>query len=422
MNNLTSHANTRTSQAAYIVRRGFTIIELLVVVLIGLIILSIAVPAFQSMIYSSNRSLAVNAVEAASLMARDVALSSGQDGAVVFVYDPVIGKVQIIPAVMVGTLKESTAAPVGGGGLGFNETPFFYRDVFVPATSGETIEMPSFWMVRGYAPPHSMIDRDSAGNPAAVWFTSDAYGGVNPNDAVKDSDHWVFPETGFFARNSQVVGGSLDGDFDNVNAADPTARQSFMIRFNARTGVMSRDTNSALFLNPRNSRLRPYGDQPRDLERALRVDLADDVEAWAQRAVEAGNLTPEDTIPWSPNDETLRTQIIGNASNDTILVKPVTRIAVYDERKLGIGVNARGLNKLTNTLYLPADQSSADNEIKFDETLFASGFSESLLIEQIDQWIDGDTNFDGFFNSEDEPETRLYLIQSYTGELQEVLR
>ena len=40
-------------------------------------------PAFQNTIYSSNRSLAVNAVQASSLMARDVALNTGQDGAVV---------------------------------------------------------------------------------------------------------------------------------------------------------------------------------------------------------------------------------------------------------------------------------------------------------------------------------------------------
>ena len=408
----------------HFVRRGFTIIELLVVVLIGLIILSIAVPAFQSMIYSSNRSLAVNAVEAASLMARDVALSSGQDGAVVFVYDPTVGKVQIIPAVKIGTLKESTTAPsAGGGAVGLNETPYFLRDVFVPATTGETIEMPPFWMVRGYAPPRTMIDRDSAGNEAAVWYTSDVYGGTNANDAVKEVDHWVFPETGFFPFDAQVVGGGLDGSLDNVNDTDPTARQSFMIRFNARTGVMSRDTNSALFVNPRNSRKRPFGDQPRrGLERSLRVDLADNMEAWARRSVLAGNLTPEDTIPWSPNDETLREKIIGNASNDTILVKPVTRIAVYDERKLGIGVGARGLNKVTNTLYLPADQTSRNTPIQFDSDQFASGFNADDLLEKIDQWIDGDTNFDGLFNADDEPETRLYLIQSYTGELQEVLR
>lgn len=74
-------------------RPAFTIVELLVVILIGLIILTIAVPAFQTMAYSSNRSLAVNALQASSQMARDVAINAGEDGAVVFIYDPQVGKI-----------------------------------------------------------------------------------------------------------------------------------------------------------------------------------------------------------------------------------------------------------------------------------------------------------------------------------------
>jgi len=408
------------------VRRAFTIVELMVVVLIGLIILSIAVPAFQSMVYSSNQSLAVNAVQASSQMARDVALSSGRDGAVVFVYDPVVGKMQIIPAVKVGTLREATTSPNGpGNAMGLSDSPYFERDVFVPAAAGETLEIPPFWMVRGYAPPGSLIDIDTAGNPVASWYTSQAYGGINETDFVKTQDQWVFPETGFFPSDAQIAGGGLDGQFDTVNVQIGTMRQSFMIRFSARTGAVSKDTNTALFINPRNSRERPFGDRPLPFEQTLRVDMAEDLEVWARRVIESSDLTG-DSIAYGADDVQRREQLIGNASNDTILVKPVTRISLYDERKLSLGVGARGLNKATQSLYLPADQNNANSLIAFDLSLFPTGISEAELVVRINQWIDGNTTYTqvGDFNLDldDEPESRIYLIQSYTGQLQEVLR
>lgn len=404
-----------------ITRGAFTIVELLVVVLIGLIILTIAVPAFNTMVYSSNQSLAVNALQASSQMARDVAINAGEDGAVIFVYDPQVGKLQIIPAVKVGTLREATTAPSGpGNAVGLGDFPYFDRDVFVPAATGETLQMPRFWMVRGYAGPTTLIDRDSGGDAAATWYTSDVYGGTDENAVVKESDHWVFPETGFFPSDAQVAGGSLDGGLDSVIGNLPTARQSFMIRFNARTGVVSRDTNSALFINPRNSRERPYGDRPTQPQQTLRVDMAEDLAVWASRVISSSDLSG-DGFSYRQNDFDLRTQLIGNASNDTILVKPVTRLALYDERKLALGIGARGLNEITNSLYLPADQEDSDAMIEFDMELFTT-LNEDQVLERINQWVDGDTNFDDRFDLDDEPESRMYLIQSYTGELMEVLR
>ncbi len=412
------------------VRRAFTVVELMVVILIGLIILTIAVPAFQSMQYSSNRSLAVNALKASTRMARDVALSTGQDGAVVFVYDPQLGKLQIIPAVKVGTLRELTTAPNGPGmAMGLADSPYFDRDVFVPTTAGEILELPRFWMVRGYASPGTLIDRDSAGEAAATWYTSDAYGGTQPNDQVKEDAHWVFPETGFFPYDAQVAGGSLDGRLSGSSGTLPTTRQTFMIRFNARTGVVSRDTNSALFVDQRNSPERPYPEvtyrfDPNNAtassKAANRIDMADDIEVWANRLVSSSDLTG-DGFPYGNDDDSIRFQLIGNVSNDTILVKPVTRLALYDERKLAIGVSARGVNQVTQTLYQPADQEDVNARIEFDPALFSS-LNESELVAKINQWVDGDTNFDDTLDLDDEPESRIYLIQPYTGELKEVLR
>ena len=214
-------------------RRAFTVVELLVVVVIGVLLLTIAVPAFQATIYSSNRSLAVNALEASSIMARDAAISTGKDGAVVFVYDPEVQRISIIPAIKAGTIREASVARNGPGGgtsggnglgsVGFGDQPYVDRDVFVPAPVGQVLTLPSFWMVRGYAAPGSLLDFDSVGGSAATWYNSQNYGGTSANDPAKDESHWVFPETGFFPRDAQVNGGSLDGGFDAINRQIETA-------------------------------------------------------------------------------------------------------------------------------------------------------------------------------------------------------
>ena len=418
-------------------RSAYTVVELLVVIVIAVLLLTIAVPAFQATIYSSNRTLAVNALQACSIMGRDVAVNTGRDSAVVFVYDPDVQRINIIPAIRVGTIREATTAPdgpSGGGGpaaVGFGDQPYFDRDVFVPAPIGEVLSLPSNWMVRGYAAPGTLLDFDSAGNEAAVWYNSRTmYGGDNPDDTQKSMAHWLFPETGFFPRDAQVNGGSLDGSFSTIDADLSTARQSFMIRFDGRTGAVSRDTRSALFVDPRNSRKREPSGNPLDpYEQTLRLDLAEDIEVWASRVLTSPDLT-NDQVTYGNDDATLREQLIGTASNDTILVKPVARLALYDVNDLALGVGARGVNKETNTLYQPHDQDERDVDIQFDIDLVNTGQFATTnpkdVVKRINEWINGNTTFlrdgDLRIDFDDEPNSRIFLVQSYTGELQEVLR
>ena len=419
--------NTKTTSNPTTLHNAFTVVELLVVIVIAVLLLTIAVPAFKSTIYSSNRSLAVNALEASSIMARDAAINTGKDGAVVFVYDPDVQRINIIPAIRVGTIRETTTAqggPGGGFASGFGDQPYFDRDVFVPAPVGQVLSLPANWMVRGYAAPGMLIDTDSAGGEAATWYNSQVYGDGNASSIIKDDAHWVFPETGFFPRGSQVNGGNLDGGLDSVNDRIATSRQTFMIRFDARTGAVSRDTRSALFVDPRNSRERVYGDRPNPREQTLRVDLAEDLEVWAVRVLNSPDLTG-DGLAYGRDDEELRKQLVGTASNDTVLVKPVSRVSLYDERELSLGLGARGLNADTNTIYLPHDQDDRDVNIQFDLALFDGSpdiNTDDDIRNRLNQWIDGDTDFNDQINFDDEPLSRLYLVQSYTGELKEVLR
>ena len=173
-------------------------------------------------------------------------------------------------------------------------------------------------------------------------------------------------------------------------------------------------------MDPRNSREREFGDRPDLREQTLRVDLAEDLEVWAMRVLNSPDLSG-DGITYGRDDSTLREQLIGTASNDTILVKPVTRVALYDERDLALAIGARGLNPQTNSIYLPHDQDARNVEIGFDDTLFTS-FNRDTIVDQISSWIEGDTDFNNQIDFDDEPLSRLYLVQSYTGELKEVLR
>ncbi|MBL4591841.1 MAG: prepilin-type N-terminal cleavage/methylation domain-containing protein [Phycisphaerales bacterium] len=395
-------------------RIGFTIIELMVVLVILSIIVAISVPAFPSMLYSSKRTLAVNSLKNASLLAHDIALRGieGEDGAVIFLFDEG-GAVTIVPAVKIGTLIEPSS-PNAVTAMAQLE-----RDVFVPIASGETIQLPKNWSVRGYAPPGAMIDTQSNGQTIAKWYTSPMYGDLNTNSLAKRDRNWVFPESGFYIKDSQIQGAGPGAAFGISGNFSPTGRQSFMIRFDSRTGAISRDTSAALFIDPRPSRERPFGDRPPLSDRWKRVDLADDTRQWAQRMLAAPGFTGSGQ--WDRADTSQRMSFIGTGSNDTVLVKPVTRLALYDEQALARGLGARGVNRVTGTIYKPFDQNAPGDLIQLDSALFTS-FDAEQLRQDINSWIDGDTNLDGDFDELDEPESRIYTIQPYSGELQEVLR
>lgn len=420
-------------------RRGaFTLIEVLVVVVIAFILLTIAVPAFQSLIESSERTLAVNSLQTAVQAAQDVALDGreGEDGAIIFLIGD-NGQLTMIPAVKIGDIKEPYAAAAGD--LGFQSFDYDYIDmeIFAPISSGDSIQLPESWFVRGYAPINSMIDKFVVRNAApdqrfaAVWYNSPIYGGTDFQSPAKLTGNWVFPETNMFAKNAQHVGSNpTTGDLGGIQGDFRTPRQSFMIRFDGRTGQLSRSTSPALFIDPRNSRQRPFGDRPNVLtEQWKRVDMADNINRWGIRMLMASD-TNNDGSHWTIQDQYDRALWIGNISHDTVLVKAVTRIALYNEQDMARDLGARGLNKITGTIYNDYDQSDSESTIAFDFDLWPnSPPSNDQLRLAINRWIEGDTNNDGVISFHpddptqlDEPRSRLYLISPYSGKLQEVLR
>lgn len=405
-------------------RQAFTVVELLVVIVVIIIVLTIATPAFRALIYSSERSLAFNSVEAAVASARDIALRSagGDDGAVVFLYDQG-GPMRIVPAVRVGSIRQQRRqGELSAAGQ-------VEVDVFAPVPDATLIEMPRNWHVRGYASAGSMIDLQGNGIEYGAWYNSEPWGGGDVrSNPIKNERNWVFPESGFYPVDLQVSPSNGSGAGVRPNIAAPTSRQSFMIRFDARTGAISTDRGLALLIDPRpSSRDRVGANNPDADQLRLRPDRSEDLVRWARGLINAAPFNPNSgrprNPPYSTQDFDSALAFIGIQSNDTVLVKPVTRFAVYDERRMVQDIGARSVNPATGTIYAPvAADGSGDDSIRYDEQLFRDGLDNDEVRDRINAWIEGDTNFDQEINDEDEPQARLYLVRPLTGELVEVLR
>ncbi|RMH11653.1 MAG: hypothetical protein D6695_08750 [Planctomycetota bacterium] len=411
--------------------RGFTIVELFVVIAVALIAIAVALPAFSAMSYSSNRSLAENTLKIAVTVARDAAMRSarGGDGAAVFLYDAQAGRMRIVAAEQVGTITDI----VDG-----DTRLTIERDVFAPVVVGETTELPAYWMVRGYAP--ARFTSSTGGGPGIGfqnrddWYDSDLYADRN----AWQRGHWIFPEDGFYdlQRETTPPGNNYR-----------TPRQAFMVRFDARSGQLRRDGREALLIDPRpSSQGRSYSDNRTDPQSWKRVDLADDLFSWALRVVTEADLDG-DGNPYQPSDTRERQKLVGNQSHDTVLLRDVSRLALYDERELARALGARELSRRrgteqTGSLYATFEDGGGRISIDF-EGLFEDGspFDDSpaglrRFRESVDRWIDGDTNVnnDGTIGNgilfedgqtpqeRDEPKAVRYLVDPYSAELREVTR
>ena len=435
--------------ATTVCRRAFTLIELIIVITLLIVVLGIAVPAFSGMLNASERTLAENTLRVGVTVARDLAVLNGEDSGLLFVRDE-SGRTRMIPVVKVGTLNDAAQNPFVSGGFDPQTQASIERDVYAPVDFAATLQLPRGWGIAGYAEPGT-IDR-LVGSPTAAppvtdgWYDSIAYGdnglvSATP-DPVRDAGHWLLPETAHYEQFTQAPGATAaDGFTSAVSGADAerTPRQSFMLRFEAGSGLLLRGGRPALVLDPRPSSLGRLAAS--EAPRWTRANRIDDAASWTTRVLEtlSLDLNPQ-YLPIV--DESIRVSLIGNVSNDTVLAGAVSRLAIFEENEMIGGLGATGFNEETNSFYAPIADSG---RIEFDTSLFTSSPLDSGdprdIALGITRWIQGDTNFieagsftsdgDGDGNvygdaadmfSADEPSARIYFVHPGTGDLTEVAR
>lgn len=448
--------NPRRAQSGARFRRGFTIIELLVVVTLLLVVLGIAVPAFRSMLDGSERSLAENTLRVGVAIARDVATRGEGDAAIVFIRDA-DGRTRLVPVVAVGTYDDSTFNPVPFGVAAMVPgSPYVVRrDVFAPIPLASPLVLPRGFTIAGYADPNTIDQcfrncQASRGLDREGWYNSQAYGdgGSPQGEAAKLDGNWILPETSLFEPDVQAPG-LPESRIRGVNVAR-TPRQTFMIRFASGTGSLVRGASPSLVLDPRPSSL------GRGLftgqTRWMRANRVEDPRSWMMRVLMTEDLNGNGVV--DREDLFLRALAIGNFSNDTVLSGPVARVALFRDDELVKGLGASGLNRETNSLYRPIVEDQGDGpqmfgaqgSIRFDMDLFEGNAvirNPGDVRIGLNRWIQGDTNFiaaGGFDRSDtdgdgniygdaatgnlppDEPRAKIFFVQPGTGDLTEVSR
>jgi prepilin-type N-terminal cleavage/methylation domain-containing protein len=359
-------------------RRGpnaFTLVELLVVIGIFVLLLLIAVPAFSSMLYSSEESLAENGLRGAITAARDAAARGrqGEDAAAVFFYDASTQKASVIPCVVVGTLADvdATGATI-------------IREVFAPANGFEPVQLPRGFTVRGYAIPYTMDDGTAGVAPDRKGWYEPTAGRVY--DATVGN--WLFPETDFY-----------DAEVED----DGADRQTFMVRFEGGTGALKAgDLAPVLVLNP----------APTDEFRTgapfsvYRADQAQDKVRFVRGILSApftgtGSITLAD-----------RRALLGDESSDTVLAKPVRQLGLVNEKKLASALSlgegqAIRIDRDTGCLYA--------NTV--DPMFVVVPMNVDMLnnLMEVRELIPGDPN-----NTPIPSEARIFTIHRYLGHLQEI--
>jgi type II secretory pathway pseudopilin PulG len=354
-------------------RAAFTITELLVVISVVVIMIAIAVPALTNLIDGSERSLAENQLRVGISAGRDAAIrSDGGDGGVVFVhqFDSRGGRIVMIPVVQVASIddvcnREGTASPF-----------VVKRDIFAVVPNAQPVALPRGWGVRGFAPPGAIADS----GPQIGWYE------WLERPVGQEEGNWVFPETSFFDPANANLGG------------EGWRRQSFFVRFEAGTGALRTERSDlALVLDPVAEdafrETAPWSD--------ARVDRAPSQIEWLRRTARRTDLSPLE-----------RASLIGDESIDTILVRPITELVLYNESSMASGIGLRGLNRETGTLYLPVSGPTGG----FDPQ--ALGGQQPLDVAQNQAlWIAG--RFE--INNDPVPsDARVFTLSKYLGGLEEL--
>jgi hypothetical protein len=282
------------------------------------------------------------------------------------------------------------------------------RDVLVPIPNIAPMQLPRGWSVRAYAAPGTMFDGVANGQ-AERWYETYTSPGGQP---LAGAGHWVFPETAFFDPGKPKQG---------------SLRQSFMVRFKVGTGAL--DTSSggtALVFDPiQETSFRttaPYSTFRADQLRIV-DKIAPNAATWMRRVLDR----PEYGDPSNaPKMQELR-YILGDASLDTVMVRPVTELALFKEVAMAASIGASGLNRATGTIYgdpnaPPGASALLPISASIDTSLFGTGLTGAQVNDRVTKWIEGRYHVNDQAGSPlVASDARVFTVERYLGQAQELV-
>lgn len=379
-------------------RPAFTVTELLVVISIFVLVVAGTIPAFKSMIASSEQALAENQLRVGLGAARDAAIQDPSGDAVAAFFFQPGGKVSIIPCISVGFLLDNEL----NGGLATGRS--VKREVFAPINTISPIQLPRGWSVRGFTPPNTISGSDNSTltNNTNGWY--DSYtrsaggggGGVDPGSLGM----WVFPETNLLDLTSAQLDES------------GWQRQTFIVRFKNGTGQLDSGNRSlAIIIDP----IAAEGFRTAEPFASTRLDKVADLPQTVRRLLAKTSLLPQQDAD--------RIKLVGDISIDSVLARPITELAVYSERSLTAGLSSalgyRGADRVTQTIYAPPDETDGPRiDAANYQTTGLDLFAVSLAASR---WIDGRLRQGNTPAGELlETDARIFTLQQYLGQLQEL--
>lgn len=298
------------------IRRAFTILELLVVVAIIVLGTVLLIPAFGSIIGSAKFTGAVNTVTATLGQARALAIRNGRETGVVFLFDVEreLYTLQVVELLQTGgTLSERSTFP----------SEHTYANVFRPALNTVPVELPVGTGVYGLSfdtSPDPLSNPSQGGKIDAItnhWYAGEVYDDPDTGNPVIP---WIYPRNDPRmyvempkGQSAWAPGPSASGAYFMSNAKVRTAiRQAntFFIQFSRDGSIV--DAASQGGITSTNAYLE-FPDEPRNLDDPT------------VKPFDKPNVFDPDARP---------TTSARQSDNPEVVLRPVSRIAVVDMNRM----------------------------------------------------------------------------------------